>query len=73
MYFLLNFKIHERIFIKQRINVLEGFGCVFLYCVTGTGYKIIFGTGTNLIIGTSKFFNASGVLRHIFISIHCVL
>jgi len=53
--------------------VLEGFGCVFLYCVTGTGYKIIFGTGTNLIIGTSKFFNASGVLRHIFISIHCVL
>lgn len=56
------------------INVLEGFGCVFLYCVTvtGSGYKIIFGTGTNLIIETSTFFNASGVLRHI-LYIHCVL
>lgn len=37
------------------MNVLEGFGCVFLYCVTGTGYKIVFGTGTNLIVETSKF------------------
>ncbi len=36
------------------VHVLEGYGIVVWYCVTGTGYKIIFGAGTNLIIESSK-------------------
>ncbi len=34
------------------VHVLEGYGIVVWYCVTGN--KIIFGAGTNLIIETSK-------------------
>ncbi len=45
------------------ILVLEGFGVVVLYCVTGTANKIIFGAGTSLIIESSKFINA--MHRHI--------
>lgn len=36
--------------------VLEGFSCVVSCCVTsGGGYKMIFGSGTRLIVDTSKF------------------
>lgn len=55
------------------VLVLEGFSCVVLYCVTGTGNKIIFGAGTNLIIETSKFINASGILSHIYLFILIVI
>jgi len=44
--------------------VLEGFGCVLSCCVTtGGSYKIIFGTGTRLIIDTSKFIYFSCSLK----------
>ncbi len=46
------------------ILVLDCFGVVVLYCVTGSAKKLIFGAGTSLIIESSKFINA--MHRHIF-------
>ncbi len=46
------------------MTVLEGFSCVVSCCVTsGGGYKIIFGSGTRLIIDTSKFIHFNGTLK----------
>lgn len=65
--------IYESSLIKQQICdcCVEGFGCVLSCCVTtGGSYKLIFGSGTKLIIDTSKFiyFSSIGVTYILFLS-----